>query len=45
MIRIIDKSWLARRFGKPRLRDPEILAIDEIYVGRKNKYFTIVIDW
>ena len=45
MIRSIDKSWLTRRFGKPRLRDLEVLAIDEIYVGRKNKYFTIVIDW
>jgi transposase len=45
MIRSIDKSWLTRRFGKPRLRDLEVLAIDEIYVGKKNKYFTIVIDW
>jgi|GEM_PF-3739212 len=35
MIRSIDKSWLTRRFGKPRLRDLEVLAIDEIYVGKK----------
>jgi transposase len=27
------------------LRDLEVLAIDEIDVGRKNKYFTFVIDW
>jgi len=45
MIRSIDKSWLTRRFGKPRLRNLEVLAIDEISVGKKNKYFTIVIDW
>ena len=45
MIRGIDKKYLSRKFGKPRLRHLEIIAIDEIYVGKKNKYFTIVIDW
>ncbi len=45
MIRSIDKSWLTKRFGKPRLRAPEVIAIDEIYAGKRNKYFTIVIDW
>lgn len=45
MVRGIDKSYLQRTFGKPRLRDLEVIAIDEIYVGTKNKYFTIVIDW
>ena len=45
MIRGIDKSYLQRTFSKPRLRDLEVIAIDEIYVGKKNKYFTIVIDW
>ena len=45
MVRGIDKSYLQRTFGKPRLRNLEVIAIDEIYVGTKNKYFTIVIDW
>ena len=45
MVRGIDKSYLQRTFGKPRLRDLEVIAIDEIYVGSKNKFFTIVIDW
>ena len=45
MIRSIDKKYLDRKFGKPRLRHLEVIAIDEIYVGKKNKYFTIVIDW
>ena len=45
MIRSIDKKYLQQKFCKPRLRDLEIIAIDEIYVGKKNKFFTIVIDW
>ena len=45
MIRGIDKKYLDRTFGKPRLRHLEVIAIDEIYVGKKNKFFTIVIDW
>lgn len=45
MVRSIDKSYLQKTFGKPRLRDLEVIAIDEIYVGQKNKFFTIVIDW
>lgn len=45
MIRSIDKKYLQKTFCKPRLRDLEIIAIDEIYVGKKHKFFTIVIDW
>lgn len=45
MIRGIDKKYLQKNFGKPRLRDLAIIAIDEIYVGRKQKFLTIVIDW
>ena len=45
MIRSIDKKYLQKKFCKPRLRDLEIIAIDEIYVGKKHKFFTIVIDW
>lgn len=45
MIRSIDKKYLRKTFGRPRLRDLEIIAIDEIYVGRKLKFLTIVINW
>lgn len=45
MIRGIDKKYLQKHFGKPRLRDVELLAIDEVYVGRRKKFLTIVINW
>jgi transposase len=45
MVRGIDKRHLQKTYGKPRLRDLKIMAIDEIYVGKRNKYFTIVINW
>ena len=45
MIRSIDKIYLQKNFGRPRLRDLEIMAIDEIYVGHKQKYLTIVLNW
>jgi transposase len=45
MVRGIDKRYLQKTHGKPRLCDLEVMAIDEIYVGKRNKYFTIVIDW
>jgi transposase len=45
MIRSIDRKYLEKNFSRPRLRDLEIIAIDEIYVGKKNKFFTIVINW
>jgi transposase len=45
MIRSIDKKYLQKNFGKPRLRELKIIAVDEIYIGRKKKFLTIVIDW
>lgn len=45
MVRSIDKKYLQKKFCKPRLRDLEVLAIDEIYLGRTKKYVTIVMDW
>ena len=45
MIRSLDKKHLQKNFGKPRLRDVEVLAIDEIHVGRRKKFLTIVINW
>jgi transposase len=44
MIRGIDKKYLKTHFSKPRLRDLEIIAIDEVNIGR-GLFLTIVIDW
>jgi transposase len=45
MKRGIDKKYHKMNFSKPRLRELKIIAIDEIYVGRKQKFLTIVINW
>ncbi len=42
MIRGIDRNYLNRKSGKPRRRHLEIIAIDEIHVGKKNP---ILHDW
>jgi transposase len=44
MIRSIDKTYLNRRFSKPKLRRLRTLAIDEISVRKNHKYITIVMD-
>ena len=44
MIRSIDKTYLKRRFFKPKLRKLKSLAIDEISVRKGHKYLTIVMD-
>ena len=35
---------LQRRFAKPKLRSLKRIAIDEIYLGKKHKFLTIVMD-
>ena len=45
MVHGIDMAYPQKTLGNLRLRDLEIIAIDEIYVGRRNKFVTIVIDW
>ena len=44
MIRSIDKKYLQQNFGKPRLRDLKIIAIDEIDVGRRHQFLKVVIN-
>jgi len=44
LIRSIDKLWLGKKFGKPRLRHLKHLAIDEISVRKGHRYLTIVLD-
>jgi transposase len=38
------KASLEREYGKPRLKELQYLSIDEIYLGRQQKYYTLVID-
>lgn len=44
MIKDIQKANLNRRFGKPKLKHIKHLAIDEISIGKKHKYLTVVMD-
>ena len=43
-IKDIQKRNLGRRFGKPRLKDLQRIAIDEICIGSGHRYLTIVLD-
>ena len=40
----ITKAHLAKEYGKPALRPVRYLGIDEIHVGTKGGFYTIVID-
>ncbi len=44
MVRGIDKTYLHRKFGKPKISHLKYLAIDEISVQKGHKYLTIVVD-
>lgn len=43
-VKAITKARLAKDYGKPRLADVRYLAIDEIHLGPKKRYYTIVLD-
>ena len=43
-VKALTKTHLARDYGKPALRGVRYLGIDEIHLGSKKRYFTIVID-
>ena len=43
-VKATNKRHLAKDYGKPVLRGVSNLAIDEIHLGAKTRYFTIVID-
>jgi transposase len=40
----IIKAWLEKGYGHPRPRSIKRLSIDEIYFGRRKKFYTLVID-
>ena len=43
-VKTIVKTHLARDYGKPLLQGVRYLGIDEIHLGKKSRYYTIVID-
>lgn len=44
VIKDIQKRDLRRRFARPRLADLKQIAIDEIYLGKRQGYATVVLD-
>ena len=43
-IKNIIKAKLEKDFGRPRLKELHNLSIDEIYLGRRKRFYTLVID-
>lgn len=44
VVKDIQKRYLKRKFSRPPLKSLRRIAIDEIYVGKKRKFLTIVLD-
>jgi transposase len=44
-VKRIFKSDMAKEVGRINLKEVELLAIDEVYLGRLHKFITLVIDW
>jgi transposase len=44
VVKDIQKRSLQRKFARPRLRSLKRIAIDEIFVGKRQKFLTIVLD-
>ena len=44
LVKALLKEALRRRYGRPRLKDLRLLAIDEISVGGGQRYLTVVLD-
>jgi transposase len=43
-VKEIDKSWLQQKYRAISLAAVRYIAIDEVYLGRKRKYITIMMD-
>ena len=43
-VKNIIKARLEKDYGHPRLKELQRLSIDEIYLGRRKKFYTLVID-
>lgn len=44
VIKDIQKRYLSRRFGRPKLKRVRLLAIDEISVGHGHRYLTVALN-
>jgi transposase len=44
LVKELLKEALRRRFGRPRLKELRLLAIDEISIGHGQRYLTVVLD-
>jgi transposase len=44
LIKDIQKRNLQRRFSRPKLKSLRWIAIDEIYIGTRQRYLTVVLD-
>ena len=44
VVKDIQKRNLSKRFGKPKLKKLQQIAIDEISIGKGHRYLTIVLD-
>ncbi len=44
LVKEIQKNHLLRRYGNPNIRKLKRIAIDEIYMGKKSGYLTVVLD-
>ena len=43
-VKEIQRTYLSARYARPRLKDLDLLAIDEIAVGKGHRYLTVVLD-
>ena len=44
VVKDIQKRYLSKHYAKPRLKDLELIAIDEISIGKGHRYLTVVLD-
>lgn len=44
VIKDIQKRYLSKRYGRPKLKRLKLIAIDEISIGRGHRYLTVVLD-
>jgi transposase len=44
VIKDIQKRYLEKRFSRPTLRNLKEIAIDEISIGKRHRYLTVVLD-
>lgn len=44
VVKDIQKRYLSKQYSQPRLKDLQLIAIDEISIGRGHRYLTVVLD-